>query len=120
MLRRSASSALTINFRRPACLGSPDPPPDGGSTEQSRCRTPLKKGFSGSHALFEKLRTGRRKPQTIKKVEDSCKEMHEQLGCIRERLARLEGVIDIVRTGMQIPKPDPAGQALTAIPDRQS
>ncbi len=43
-----------------------------------------------------------------KEAGDFRKEMHEQLGHIRERLARLEGVIDIIRTGMQLPKPDPA------------
>ncbi len=43
-----------------------------------------------------------------KEIGDVRKEMHEQLGHIRERLARLEGIIDIIRAGMQLPKPDPA------------
>ncbi len=43
-----------------------------------------------------------------KEAGDFRKEMHEQLGHILERLARLEGVIDIIRAGVQLPKPDPA------------
>ena len=33
-------------------------------------------------------------------------EMRHELGNVRERLARLEGVIDIIRTGMQLPRPE--------------
>ena len=35
-----------------------------------------------------------------REIGDLRKEMHQELGGIRERLARLEGVIDIIRIGM--------------------
>ena len=43
-----------------------------------------------------------------REIGDLRKEMHQELGGIRERLARLEGVIDIIRIGMQLPHPAPA------------
>ena len=43
-----------------------------------------------------------------REIEDLRKEMRQELGGIRERLARLEGVIDIIRIGMQLPHPAPA------------
>ena len=33
-------------------------------------------------------------------------EMRRELGNVRERLARLEGIMDIIRTGMQLPRPE--------------
>ena len=40
-------------------------------------------------------------------IADLRKNMHRELGGIRERLARLEGAIDIIRVGMQLPHPVP-------------
>lgn len=48
-----------------------------------------------------------------REIADLRKEMHQELGGIRERLARLEGVIDIIRVGMQLPHPAPVEEPET-------
>lgn len=48
-----------------------------------------------------------------REIGDLRKEMHQELGGIRERLARLKGVIDIIRAGLQLSYPVPVEEPET-------